>query len=582
MSDSITPVLEPDDIRRILEAAIGADEHEEDSTDNDDGSIVCIGKPPEPSPEDLAAQYKRHWTPLGNAERLIILFGHLFRFVIETGIWLVWRQNRWFQDTAAVRMHLLAKATLKDMWANPDCHPDALAGYQKWIRSSESEPMIQQMIALARSDSKATISATQLDQHPDLLACTNGVIDLRTGELQPNRQEWYLTRNTGVAYDPTATFPSWDKFLAELAGGRSAIRDFLQLAIGYSLQGSCREEKLFILHGPGATGKSTFIESISGALGEYHTTAAFTTFLKKDRISSGGPSEDIARLAGARFVTASEVDDGNRFAEATLKQLTGGDAVNARFLYQNSFTFRPQFKLWFGLNYLPFMTTDDPAIWRRIIRIPCEHRPEKLTTSLKSLFASPEAKAAILAWAVRGAVQWYRTGLVVPAEIEAANAWAREDMDPIAVFLKDECLIGPEYLNKVSQFREKYDEWAVKNGQRYTLDRRRFNRALVSKGFEQGVRKFDDNHKHRCWLGLQWVSEDIEMREQAEAKHHQVHNPLERQWRPVGTGSHPPVPQVEDDFVDAAAEEFFGRFADKDDPSPPIIIQPRSPNTPKK
>jgi len=580
MNDSITPVLEPDDIRRILEAATGADEHADDSIDNDDDSIVCIGKPPAPSPEELAANYKRHWTPLGNAERLLILFGHLFRFVIETGLWLVWLHDRWFQDTGAVRMHLLAKATLKEMWAHPDCHPDALAEYQKWIKKSENEPVIQQMIALTRSDSKVTISAAQLDQHPDLLACTNGVIDLRTGELRPNRQEWYLTRNTGVDYDPAATFPPWDKFVNELIDNQQAIRDFLQLAIGYSLQGSCREEKLFILHGPGATGKSTLLEAISGALGEYHTTAAFTTFLKKDRISSGGPSEDIARLAGARFVTASEVDDGQRFAEATLKQLTGGDAVNARFLYQNSFTFRPQFKLWFAVNYLPYMATDDPAMWRRILRIPCDHRPAKLTTSLKSLFATPEAKAAILAWAVRGAVEWYRTGLVIPVEIEAANAEAREDMDPIAVFLNEECLVDPDYVNGVTELRQKYEVWACTSGQRYTLARKRFNRALVSKGFTQGTRKLSDGCKHRCWIGLKWVGENIEIREQFELQHQLEHGGLSpAQWIPLGETARVPVPPVVDPYSDAAAEEFFGQFADKDDPGPPIIIQPRSPNT---
>ena len=269
MGDSITFISGPgsEQIRPPFNAPAEPDEHQAGSTDNND-SVVCLGKPPAPSPEDLAAQYKRHWTPLGNAERLLILFGHLFRFVIETALWLVWRQNRWFQDTAAVRMHLLAKATLKDMWMHPDCDPDVRDKYRAWIKQSESEPMIQQMIALTRSDSTITISMTQLDQHPDLLACTNGVIDLRTGELQPNRQEFYITRNTGIEYDPAATFAPWDTFINDLTGGNQAIRDFLQLGIGYSLQGSCCEEKLFILHGPGATGKSTLLEAISGALGE--------------------------------------------------------------------------------------------------------------------------------------------------------------------------------------------------------------------------------------------------------------------------------------------------------------------------
>ncbi len=482
-----------------------------------DSSVIEVAPPPPaPDPEELAAQHKRHWTPLGLAEWLIITFGSLFRYIAETGMWIVWAEGRWHQDTASIGMFQLCKATLRHMLLNPNVGLDLFAKFKAWVVDCETEPTFKQVLALARADRSIAISVNQLDQHQHLLCCLNGVIDLQTGELLPNRPELYLTRNTGVPYVPDAKFPQWDTFLDQAMGGNAALRDFLQLSAGYSLQGSCREEKFVILHGPGATGKTTALESVGGALGDYHVAANFSTFLKKDRVSSG-PSEDIARLAGARLVTASECDDGQRFAEATLKQLTGGDKVNARFLYQNSFDYRPQFKLFLAVNHLPFMTTDDPAIWRRLIRIPFEHRPAQIQTNLKSLFATPEAKAAILAWAVRGAVRWYQTGLVVPAEIEDANKWAREEMDPISAFLKEECIVDPRCFNAVVPFRQKYDEWAAANGQRYVLDRRRFNRALEAKGFQQGVRKVKDGGKARCWLGIEWVSQDEEQRERIQS-----------------------------------------------------------------
>jgi phage/plasmid-associated DNA primase len=134
------------------------------------------------------------------------------------------------------------------------------------------------------------------------------------------------------------------------------------------------------------------------------------------------------------------------------------------------------------------------------------------------LFSTPEAQAAILAWAVKGAMRWHQTGLVIPPEIETANAWAREEMDPTSAFLTEECVIGPHRYNAITQFRQKYDEWAAANGQKYTLDRRRFKRALEAKGFEQGVRKLKDGTKARCWLGIEWIGQDEQVRESIQAE----------------------------------------------------------------
>jgi putative DNA primase/helicase len=473
--------------------------------------------PPAPDPEELAAQHKRHWTPLGMSQRITGLFGWLFRFLIETGLWIVWANERWQHDTASIQMHRYCKATINHMLEHPDVSPDVLKDYISWIKRCETEPMFQQVLVLARSDRHIAISLNALDQHLHLLCCPNGVVDLRTGELMPNRPEWYLIKNTNVPYVADAVFGPWESFLDDITGGNQRIRHFLQVVFGYASTGSTKEEKLFILHGAGGTGKSTLLEAVSGAIGEYHVAASFSTFLKKDRVSSG-PSEDIARLAGARLITASEVDDGQRFAEAVLKQLTGGDAVSARFLYQNSFDFRMTGKLVMACNHLPFMQTDDRAIWRRVVRIPCDHQPSQIQTNLKSLFSTPEAKAAILAWAVKGAVQWYKTGLIVPPEIQQATEWAREEMDPTSAFFLEECMIGPRCFNAVTHFRQKYDEWAASNGQRYVLDRRRFKRALEAKGFEQGVRKLIDGTKARCWLGIRWIGQDEQMRENIQAE----------------------------------------------------------------
>lgn len=471
-------------------------------------------------PEDLSAKYNRRLTPLGNAERLILRHGERFRYCVETGEFLVWANQRWYRDTGMLRMHRFAKDTIKELALCVGVGDAELCeAIRKWANKSETEPMLMQMLDLVRSDRNVVISQEQLDQHPELLCCANGVVHLPTSELIPNRPDLYITKNTNVPFMPSAKFPPWERFLSEVTGGTQRLQRFLQVVVGYTLQGSTSEEVFFMLHGPGATGKSTFLEACSGALGEYAATANFATFLRKDRQSSSGPSEDIAKLAGARLVTASEVNDGQRFDEATLKQVTGGDTVSARFLYQNSFSYRPQYTLIFAVNFLPFMATDDPAIWRRLIRIIFEHRPAELQKNLKTLFGSAEAKAAILAWAIEGAREWYRSGLVMPPEVQAANAHAKDEMDPIAVFLMEECVIVPECLVGITVFRQRYDEWAASNGQRYVLDRRRFDRALEAKGFVKGVKRINDR-KTRCWVGVMWIGQDEELRDRIMAQQH--------------------------------------------------------------
>src|ERR1039458_4463702 len=211
--------------------------------------------PPAPDPEELADQHKRHWTPLGMSQRVTGLFGWLFRFLIETGLWIVWANERWQHDTASIQMHRYCKATINHMLEHPDVSPDVLKDYISWIKRCETEPMFQQVLVLARSDRHIAISLNALDQHLHLLCCSDCVVDLRTGERLPNRPELYLIKNTNVPYMSDAVFPAWDEFLDEATGRRRAVRDFLQLYFGYSMQASTREERLAILLGKGATGK---------------------------------------------------------------------------------------------------------------------------------------------------------------------------------------------------------------------------------------------------------------------------------------------------------------------------------------
>lgn len=176
---------------------------------------------------------------------------------------------------------------------------------------------------------------------------------------------------------------------------------------------------MFLLHGTGANGKSTYLEVQRHVLGDYGATADFSSFMASK--SSGGPRNDLAKLHGSRFVTATEGEDGKRMAESFVKQITGGDTVTARFLYTEYFDFKPQFKLWLGTNHKPTIRGTDEGIWRRIrfipftVCIPHEKRDRKLLEKLKA------EGAGILRWAIEGLMEYQNGGLQEPATVNNAT-----------------------------------------------------------------------------------------------------------------------------------------------------------------
>jgi putative DNA primase/helicase len=258
---------------------------------------------------------------------------------------------------------------------------------------------------------------------------------------------------------------------------------------------------MFLVHGPGGRGKSTFIEAIGGALGSYHATANFTTFLARER-TSAGPSEDIARLTGARLVTSIEVDEGQKLAEALVKQLTGGDRIAARFLYKGTFEYKPQFALWLICNHLPTVSNDDDAMWRRLLRLPFVHKPKVVDKNLKAILTDHERTSpAILAWIIKGAMDWFQNGLRVPDSVRLATEEAREEMDPLAEFIEQECTLDPAAFMAAVALRARYEIWCKANGQRFPLGRRNFDRQLEARGLRR-AHKYVDGIKTWCWLGI--------------------------------------------------------------------------------
>jgi P4 family phage/plasmid primase-like protien len=298
-----------------------------------------------------------------------------------------------------------------------------------------------------------------------------------------------------VNYDRDAKCPGWLNFLDTVADGNKELAAYLQRCIGYSLTGETIEHALFLLHGTGANGKSTFLEVLRHVFGEYAQTADFSSFL----LSKGQPiRNDLAKLNGARFVTATESEDGKRMAESVIKQLTGGDNVTARFLYSEHFEFKPAFKLWLGTNHKPVIAGTDNGIWRRIrlipfeVCIPPERQDRKLVEKLK-LEAS-----GILNWALEGLAAWKAGGLQEPAIVKDATSEYRQEQDALMHFIAARCVLGEDAKCQARDLYVNYKNWAMDAGEWFTMNERQFSQALSERGF-----KYTSPQGTKWWKGLQ-------------------------------------------------------------------------------
>jgi putative DNA primase/helicase len=410
-----------------------------------------------------------------NALRFVAQHGTDLHYCRARKQYLVWDDLRWrWDEVGAVTQR--AKEVARQLWDLLEWYPrDRMWEQQVFahVRHSRSDAGIRAMLNLAASESSIPILPEQLDSDPWLLNTPNGTIDLQTGNLREHRRTDLITKLVPVAYDPRATCPRFEAFLDQIMGGDTALVRFLKRAVGYSLTGDVRERVVLILHGGGRNGKTTLLEVIRALLGDYAMcTPAETLLVQRHE----GPRNDVARLKGARFVSASETGDGRRLAEALLKGLTGGDPVPARFLYGEYFEYQPQFKLWLATNHRPEVRGTDNAIWDRIKLVPFGVRfwdpdqdgpaPDGAPLVDKGLRARLLAELpGILNWAVEGCLEWQREGLGTPPVVKAATAEYRAELDPVGRFLDECCQCSPSARVTVKGLYEAFRSHCLSAGE---------------------------------------------------------------------------------------------------------------------
>lgn len=447
------------------------------------------------------------FTDLGNAHRLEQEHGRDLRFARGLG-WLVYDGRRFEEDATGAaerRMHSVARGmlersallTLAAAREPSKERSEALQGeakaFESWAKKSQHAQRLQSGLAVASSLESIACSPEDFDPDGWALNVQSGSINLRTGTIGPHNRADMLTRLAPTAFTEAAC-PAWLAFLEKVFAGDQELIGFVRRAVGYCLTGSTAEQCFFVCHGMGANGKSTLLETLRFVLGDYAMTTGTDTFMRAR--DGRGPENDVARLRGARFVSAVESGEGRKLDEERIKRLTGGDTVTARFLYREAFEFVPQFKIWLAVNDKPEITGTDLGIWRRVRLIPFNVTiPEREQD--RELGAKLRAEASgILHWAVQGCLEWQREGLKPPDIVTAATTEWRHTANVAARFVDEACTRGDGLSVKVGALYGAFQEWAKHQGEE-AVSAKAFTQRLKALGFAQERTKTT-----RTWRGL--------------------------------------------------------------------------------
>ena len=405
-----------------------------------------------------------------------LLFDH------DLKAWFVWDCHRWrFEKTTLAFEY--ARQLAREMTKQQSTKSRLTANKTSFASGVER---------FARSDRAFACDSSEWDPNHFLLGTPDGTVNLRDGTLQASLPESRITKLTRVAPADNVDCPLWLNFLEQATGSDHQLIRFLQQLCGYSLTGSVREHAMVFVYGGGCNGKSVFLNTVSGILGEYATTAAMTTFTASR--SDAHPTE-LARLKGARLVTASETEKGHAWAEAKIKALTGGDRIAARFMRQDFFEFMPQFKLIVVGNHKPTLANVDDAIKRRFHIVPFVRKPTVPDRTLEHKLK--DEWPAILRWMIDGCLDWQDHGLSRPESVAATTDAYFADQDLLGQWLDEKCDAERDNPHKWDTVADLFASWSKYAGEagEQPGSKKAFNEAMQSRGFQaakgnKGVRKF--------------------------------------------------------------------------------------------
>jgi putative DNA primase/helicase len=391
---------------------------------------------------------------VGNAERMVAMFGNNLRYNTERKKWIRWDEQRWAVDSTQ-RVRTDVKKVMVAFLAQTIRRGDV--EMEKFALRSLNAKRLEYALSLAQPE-LAVLSA-DLDRDPWLLNFQNTTVDLRDSSCRSHAREDLITKMVPHDFDREAKCQEWLKLLAFMMNGKQELVDHLQRCFGYSLTGSTREKTIFFLFGPGGTGKTTLLTAFREALGEDYTSLLQISTLFAGR-ENNTTNSDISDLCGTRFAMTSEPDPGARMSPSKLKRLTQGmGKVRARRLFENLISFEETHKLWCDTNDRPLIPNADPATFSRLHPIPCLRPIPKDEVDRSFIAKLREEAPGILVWAVKGARLWYEEGLTRPEEVaNSVTSW-QEECDNVGQFIAERCEVDERLSVRASRVYTAYRHW---------------------------------------------------------------------------------------------------------------------------
>jgi putative DNA primase/helicase len=400
----------------------------------------------------------------------------------DEGCWFEWAGSHWRRESTGLALEWarqLARCLSEDQKAKG----------RYAVRKTSFARGVERF---ARGDRAFAVQSGHWNVDPLLLGTPGGTVDLRTGFLRKAEPCDAITKITAIAPAPTAECPRFLAFLRETTGDDADLIRFLRQFCGYCLTGLTQDHALIFIHGAGKNGKSVFLNTITSIMRDYAATAAMDTFVSAH--CEKHPT-DLAMLHGARIVTASETEEGRTWAEARIKQMTGGDPITAHFMRQDNFTFTPAFKLIIVGNHKPALHNVDEAARRRFNIVPFTRTPANPDPMLETKLR--DERPGILRWMIEGCLDWRENGLMRPNAVVDATEGYFSDQDLFGQWLDDECdvEVGNRWKNETSAgLFKSWQQYAIRAGDK-AGSQKAFAEAMQKRGFEKhrgakGARQF--------------------------------------------------------------------------------------------
>ena len=447
------------------------------------------------------AKYKLEQRPrhdIGSSTLFHDLYCEQLRYVPERKTFFYYDGKRWAEDSGSLKAYEMAKEfalSIVNYFSATDKdgnNENIIKYYSKYLGYDKRKKLVKD------TQSIAPLSINEFDKNAYAFNCQNGTVNIIGGTFSPHDPMDYISKLSNVWYDPDATSEEFEKFVYEIMEGKQELIDYLQSGLGYSLSSATFHECFFVMYGAKTrNGKGTLTNTIMNMMGDYAMATDYSTFESKKYKGSSGASEDVARLAGSRFVLVSEPPKSMVLDSALIKTMSGNDKVTARFLYQSSFEFIASFKIWIATNYLPSIPDDTVFKSGRILLIPFNKHfsGKEQNKSLKAVLSKQENISGAFNWCLEGFMKSIEKGYIeIPDEVKEEIKKYREGNDRLGEFLKSCFVEDLEGTHKepMSKAYKIYSNWCKESGYK-AMNKRNFKAEL-----EERVRI--DNYRGQEWL----------------------------------------------------------------------------------